>query len=196
MLNSKIFFSTLSSMHFIACLCSHKISEFFIISMLLMEYDGGGISNVCTIMENRSSSHYQQASCSIIFCIFVFVTCIFLPSHLLDNQISPSYFPSFIFVAWPTRFKNTTHQIKLDEFWEFALYYCISAYGVIRILRYCDFLWFSANGQFWRSWCCILSRFSVEIKTIFLALSIMFYLHYFVLSIIIDNKIDNIDPIN
>jgi len=105
------------------------------------------------------------------------------------------YFPSFIFVAWPTRFKNTTHQIKLDEFWEFALYYCISAYGVIRILRYCDFLWFSANGQFWRSWCCILSRFSVEIKTIFLALSIMFYLHYFVLSIIIDNKIDNIDPI-
>ena len=41
----------------------------------------------------------------------------------------------------------------------------------------------------------IFSKFSVEIKTIFFTLSITFYLHYFVLSIINDNKVDNIDLI-
>jgi len=72
-----------------------------------------------------------------------------------------------------------------------CLYGTISAFGIFRHWRQCVFLRFGGNR--WCNCCSILSRFFVEIKTIFFALSIMLYFHD--LLIIRDNKIDNMGPI-
>ena len=123
----------------------------------------------------------EGISYSIVFCIFVFIACVFLPSRI--NRKCRHNASLYIFHLSLSSCSQSELRIRLisaSNHVKWVLGVCILL--VLAVLsEFCGIaISFDSSPTndvgFWRSWCCILSRFSVEIKIIFLALFITFYL--------------------